>query len=256
VVFLLVWPAVTAAFATLHALLAAALLGPSATQLRLAQLEQTRRATVVDADRRLRRLERDLHDGTQAQLTTVAIKLGDAVDRLQRHEQPDSDTISLLRTAHDLTRQTLADVREVARGAHPADLDRGLHPALASLAESLPVPVDLDIHLDGDRLPAAAESIAYYCTLELVANALKHAAPTRLQIAATRDPHTLTVTITDDGSGGAEIPSIEPSAGSGLGGLVDRLAPVDGTQNIDSPDGGPTTARFRIPLHTLTRGQP
>lgn len=254
-VFLFVlWPLTTQGFAWVHARLAVALLGPTATQHRIHQLELTRQASVEDADQRLRRLERDLHDGTQAQLATVALKLGDAVDRMRQGQNSDPATVDLLRSAHDLTRRTLAGVREVARGAHPVDIDRGLEPALRTLAGSLPVPVHLDLHLP-DRLPAAIESIAYYCTMELVANALKHAAPTMLRIAADHslDAHgldALAVVVTDDGPGGAVIGPL-----GGLHGIVERLAPVDGVLALDSPVGGPTTARIRIPL-TTAAGMP
>ncbi|MBE9941193.1 sensor histidine kinase, partial [Cellulosimicrobium cellulans] len=175
--FLWVWPHVTRAFAHLFRVLTVALLGPTLSSLRVADLEESRGRTVEDADAKLRRIERDLHDGTQARLVAVAMQLGEAKEQLAAGGDA-GDALELVDLAHSSTKEALVELRELARGIHPPALDNGLAVALETLAarSPLPVTVDVDPAVEASgRLAPAVESIAYFCVAELVTNAVKHA---------------------------------------------------------------------------------
>jgi len=235
------WPAINNGAAKLQGLLAAGLLGPTAAQVRVRDLESSRSSSVTTADARLARIERDLHDGTQAQLVAIAMKLGDARDRLSSGET-NEDLQRLLDSAHGTAKDALADLRGIARGIRPAVLNDGLDAALESLAATAPLPVELEYRL-GVRPAPAVEAIAYYCAAELLTNAVKHSRGTGIWISVAGQEDRLVLSVTDNGTGGAD-----PAAGTGLAGLAERVRTVDGTIHVSSPAGGPTTATASLPL--------
>ncbi|MCC3282156.1 MULTISPECIES: sensor histidine kinase [Arthrobacter] len=235
------WPAVNNGSARLQAALSAALLGPTAAQRRVQDLEASRSSSVNTADARLAQIERDLHDGTQAQLVAIAMKLGDAKERLASAEAA-ADLQHLLDSAHGTAKDALADLRGIARGIRPAVLSDGLDAALESLAATAPVPVELTYRLTVRPSPAV-EAIAYYCAAELVTNAVKHSRGTQLRICVAGEDSHLLLEVVDDGVGGAN-----PEAGTGLAGLAERVRTVDGALAVSSPLGGPTTVTVRLPL--------
>ena len=213
---------------------------------------QDRRARAVDESAaRLRRIERDLHDGAQVRLTALAMTLGEIKETLERSAPGDGDRIRLLvGTAHANAKQTLTELRDLARGIHPPALDRGLGPALSSLAETSPVPVGLTPGATGLAAGAAGspspaiEAIAYFCAAELLANVAKHSGATHAAIAVSDGTSRLRMTVTDDGAGGAHL-----APGGGLAGLLERVQTVDGQLAVNSPPGGPTTVIIELPRH-------
>ena len=235
------WPAINNGAAKLQALLATGLLGPTAAQLRVKDLEASRSSSVNTADARLARIERDLHDGTQAQLVAIAMKLGDARDRLSAGDA-NEDLQRLLDSAHGTAKDALTDLRSIARGIRPAVLNDGLDAALESLAANSALPVELDYRLPVRPAPAV-EAIAYYCAAELLTNAVKHSRGTGIWISVAEQDKRLFLSVTDNGTGGANA-----AAGTGLAGLAERVRTVDGTLHVSSPAGGPTTATVSLPL--------
>ncbi|MBD7996819.1 sensor domain-containing protein [Arthrobacter sp. Sa2CUA1] len=240
----LIWPSLNNGLARLQASLAAGLLGPTAAQDRVRELEASRSSSVAGADARLAQIERDLHDGTQAQLVAIAMKLGDAKDRIAGTEAP-AELQHLLDTAHGTAKDALEDLRGIARGIRPAVLNDGLDTALESLAATAPLPVYLSYRLPVRPSPAV-EAIAYYCAAELVTNAVKHSGGSRISVLVLQEDSGLTLSVKDEGAGGAG--SGTESAGTGLAGLAERVRTVDGTLRISSPDGGPTVVTVRLPL--------
>jgi signal transduction histidine kinase len=231
--------------AFLHGRIAGGLLGPT-RQAELAasvQEQRARRAVAVDvAASERRRIERDLHDGAQQRLIALAMDLGMAREKFTG--DPEAARV-LIEEAHDEAKRALTELRNLARGIHPAVLtDRGLDAAVSALAARSPVPVEVDIDLR-DRPPAVAESTAYFVVAEGLANVAKHAAATRAQVRITRQDRWLVVEVRDDGVGGAD-----PAGGSGLAGLADRVASVDGRLAVDSPEGGPTVVRAEVPCES------
>jgi signal transduction histidine kinase len=221
-----------------QALAARFFLAPGA-QERVEELERSRAAVVRAEEEERRRLERDLHDGVQARLVALALDLGMARDKL---DGGDTDAArELVGEAHDEAKQTLATLRELVRGVHPAILaDRGLDAALSALAARSPVPVEVDV--EAVRLPAEVESAAYFVVAEALANVAKHSGATHCDVRIrVRDGNVL-VEISDDGVGGARI-----GAGSGLSGLADRVEALDGSLRVASPEGGPTVVVGEIP---------
>jgi signal transduction histidine kinase len=228
--------------ATADGMMTRALLGPGRAERldeRVAELTD-RRARVVDAveiDRR--RLERDLHDGAQQRLVALAMDLGRAQDKFDT--DPDAAR-ALVADAHREAKQALVELRDLARGLHPAVLtDRGLDAALSGVAARSPVPVKLDVDV-GERPSATIEGIAYFVVCEALTNVAKHASAHRAVVTVARRGERLLVEITDDGHGGADA-----SGGSGLAGLRDRVEGVDGWLHIASPGGGPTTILVELP---------
>lgn len=224
------------------------LLGPSSLPERVRELEQARARAVDDSAARLRQIERDLHDGAQAQMVAVAMKLGLAKAKLGGAAggaaQVDLERArELVSAAHRGAKEAITELRELARGIHPAVLDQGLEPALATLAASSAVPVELNSRLP-ERPSPAIEAIVYFCVAELLANTAKHSGARHATLDAVHSRGLLTVRVTDDGAGGARM---EP--GGGLTGLADRVATVDGTIEIASPPGGPTVVTVRLPSH-------
>ena len=206
-----------------------------------AQLEEVRasRARIVAAgDAERRRLERDLHDGAQQRLLALGLAL-----QLARAELGEQATASddLLAEAEAELQEALVELRELARGIHPAILtDGGLGPALQTLAERTPVPVTVST-VDG-RLPPAVETAAYFVVSEALANVAKHSQATRVSVGVGRHGDRAVVVVEDDGVGGAE-----PEPGSGLGGLRDRVHALGGSLWIDSERGTGTTIRVELP---------
>jgi PAS domain S-box-containing protein len=199
------------------------------------------RARIVEAeDAERRRLERNLHDGAQQRLITLSLALRMAQARIA--SDPDGATSILENAAAELG-AALAELRELARGLHPAVLaDRGLDAALESLVDRAALPVELESDLE-ERLPAAHEVAAFYVVAEALTNVAKYASATRAWVRITRDDGVAVVEVGDDGCGGADA-----SSGTGLRGLTDRLGALDGWLEIDSPPGCGTTVRARLPL--------
>jgi len=254
-VVLWLWAQVTRGFAHLFRVLTVALLGPTLSSLRVADLEESRGRTVEDADAKLRRIERDLHDGTQARLVAVAMQLGEAKEQLAPGGDP-VDALELVDLAHSSTKEALVELRELARGIHPPALDNGLAVALETLAarSPLPVTVDVDPAVEASgRLAPAVESIAYFCVAELVTNAVKHARATGVYVLVERQGSgrgaRLRLRVRDDGQGGARV--VQPGEDghrSGLAGLAERVRSVDGTLDLTSPVGGPTVVTVLLPV--------
>ncbi len=242
---LLAAPWVTRAVVAADRRLIRGLLSPGSSARRLADLERTRALAVDDAAARLRRLERDLHDGAQIRLATLAMNLGRAKKKLgDSGAVPDADAArELVDAALQGARDALGELRELARGIHPAVLDNGLPDALAGLAAGSAIPAQLACRLPARPAPAI-EAIAYFCAAELLANAAKHSAASTIKIDLSERAGRLMLTVADDGCGGAD-----PARGSGLAGLAQRAAVVDGSLTITSPPGGPTRVTVEMPLH-------
>jgi signal transduction histidine kinase len=203
------------------------------------ELRASRTRIVESADAARRRIERDLHDGAQQQLVALALRLGSARSRIER--DPGAAAELLDEAAADLD-AAIRDLRELARGIHPAVLsDRGLGPALEALASRIPLPVEIT-ELPGERLPPAIEAAAYFVVAEAITNVARYARATHAEVAVTRDDGRVLVRVADDGVGGAD-----PAAGSGLRGLADRVAALDGRLEVVSPAGGGTTVRAVMP---------
>jgi signal transduction histidine kinase len=186
-----------------------------------------------------RRLERDLHDGAQQRLVSMALNI--RIARAKLNEDPLAAD-RLLETAGNELDSALAELRELARGIHPAVLtDRGLATALETLASRAPVPVEL-AKLPDDRLPEAVELAAYFVVAEGLTNVAKYANASHATVGVARENGRLVVEVTDDGVGGAN-----PDEGTGLRGLADRIAVLEGRLEIDSERGRGTTLRARIP---------
>jgi signal transduction histidine kinase len=208
-------------------------------QARLDDLRDSRARIVQAGDAARRKLERDLHDGAQQRLVGLALDLRLAREKLD--DDPAAAAAMLDDASADLARAT-DELRELARGIHPAVLsDRGLEAAVESLAKRAPLPVEIDASLDG-RLPGPVESAAYFVVSEALTNVVKHSGADRAAVGIWRDNGGLVVEVADDGSGGAD------PAGSGLRGLADRVAALDGRLRVDDPDGGGTLVRADIPL--------
>ena len=222
--------------------LARLLLGPSRSEAlegRVSQLTETRSRVVDAAEAERRRIERDLHDGAQQRLVALAMDLGRAQEKFDTDPE---GARALLDDAHREAKQALVELRDLARGIHPAVLtDRGLDAALSAVAGRSPVPVRLSIDV-GQRPDPTIEGIAYFVVCEALANVAKHADARRAAVTVARRGTQLLVEITDDGHGGAD-----ETAGSGLVGLRDRVEGVDGWMHLSSPVGGPTTLLVELP---------
>jgi signal transduction histidine kinase len=208
-------------------------------QARLDELRDSR-ARIVEAGYVARRkLERDLHDGAQQRLVGLALDLRLAREKLE--DDPAAAGRMLDEASAELAKAT-EELRELARGIHPAILsDRGLEAAVESLAQRAPLPVEIDASVDG-RLPEPVEAAAYFVVSEALTNVVRHSGADRAEVGIRRDDGRLVVEVADDGSGGAD------SASSGLRGLADRVAALDGRLRVDDPAGGGTIVRADIPL--------
>ena len=220
------------------------LLGPGSSAARIRALEQSRARVVDDSAARLRTIERDLHDGTQAQLVALAMKLGLAREKLHDAGGIDLARVSqLVEDAHRGALEAITDLRTMARGIHPPVLDNGLADALATLANRSAVPVELITDIP-ERPSAAIETIAYFSAAELLTNVVRHSGARHATLEAVHVPGLLRVRVTDDGVGGAR-----PVPNGGLCGLAERVRTVDGRIEIRSPSGGPTTVTVELPSH-------
>jgi signal transduction histidine kinase len=247
IVFLLAAPWATRAFVNVDRLLMSSLLGPDPTAARLRTLEETRMQTVDASVATLRRIERDLHDGTQAQLVALAMRLGLAKEKLQDTEHVDLDRVrQLVDDAHRGAKEAIAELRDIARGIHPPALDIGLEGALATLAARSAVPTALSVELRARPTPAI-EAIAYFCVAELLANVAQHADASRASVSCSENGSWLRLVVRDDGRGGALLSTVGSSS-SGLAGLTERVRAVDGRLHIVSPAGGPTVVTVDLPL--------
>ncbi|GHJ34879.1 sensor histidine kinase [Streptomyces sp. TS71-3] len=215
------------------------LLGRSPLASRVVELESDRGAVVDTAAADLRRIERDLHDGAQARLVSLAMELGLAKEKLA--EDPDA-AARMVDEAHGEVKTALQELRDLARGIHPAVLtDRGLGAALSAVAARCTVPVQVDVDLPARPVPAL-EGIAYFTVSELLQNVSKHSGAAHALVDAWQVDNRLMLQVTDDGTGGADS-----TAGSGLRGLAERLGAVDGVLVVDSPPGGPTRVTADLP---------
>ena len=238
---LLAAPWVTQALALLDGAVAGRLLGPGRRAdltARIGELE-TSRAQVVDAaEHERRRIERDLHDGAQQRLVSLAMELGRARAKFGTDPQAAEEIVG---QAHDQAKEALSELRNLVRGVHPPVLsDRGLDAALSGLAARCPAPVTVRVDLP-QRPPAAVEAIAYFVVAEALTNIAKHAHAAHAEVSVSRSGDLLLVVITDDGTGGAD------PAGQGLSGLAARVAGVDGRLSVISPAGGPTSIEAALP---------
>jgi signal transduction histidine kinase len=203
---------------------------------RVDTLEETRAGMVAAADAERRRIERDLHDGAQQRLVALAMTLG----RAKATDDP-VHTRRLVAEAHGEAKEALVELRNLARGIHPAVLtDRGLDAAVSALAARCPIPVAVDVDLPYRASPAS-EAIAYFVVAEALTNVAKHARATRAWLTVEFLGDRLVVEVLDNGIGGA-IPT-----GIGIGGLRDRVRAVDGDLHLASPMGGGTTLRVELP---------
>jgi signal transduction histidine kinase len=237
---LLVAPWLTLGLAQINAVLARRWLGPGEDlKTRVTKLEASRVAAVDSAEAERRRIERDLHDGAQQRLVSVAMDLGQAQERFSSDPE---GARQLVKGAHEDAKAALAELRQLVRGFHPAILeDRGLDAALSSVIARAPVPVTLTVDVP-ERPSAAVESTIYFVVLEALTNVAKHAQATRASVTIARRQDRLVAEITDDGVGGADA-----NGGSGLSGLTDRVTAHGGWLQVLSPAGGPTTVLVEVP---------
>ncbi|MFM9631685.1 MULTISPECIES: sensor histidine kinase [Streptomyces] len=232
-------PWIVRALTTVDRVMVHGLLGPSRLASRVVELESDRGVVVDTAAADLRRIERDLHDGAQARLVALAMDLGLAKEKLR--EDP-REAARMVDEAHGEVKTALQELRDLARGIHPAVLtDRGLDAALSSVASRCTVPVQVEVDLV-ERPAAAIEGIAYFTVSELLQNVSKHSGARSAAVDVWRVEERLMVQVSDDGVGGADA-----SGGSGLAGLAGRLDAVDGILVVDSPVGGPTRVTAELP---------
>ncbi|MFD8599638.1 sensor histidine kinase [Kitasatospora sp. NPDC059646] len=225
-----------------HARMCTALLSPSAAERlarQVAALTETRADAMNAHGAELRRIERDLHDGAQARLVAIAMRLGVARELLD--EEPHL-VAKLLAEAQQGTEDAMAELRAVIRTIYPPILaDRGLAGALAALTAGAAIDADLEVGPLGP-VPAAVEAVAYFAVAEALTNAAKHSGASRAGVRLARDGDWLTVTVADDGVGGADA-----TRGTGLAGIRHRVRALDGTVEVHSPVGGPTRIEVGLP---------
>jgi signal transduction histidine kinase len=215
---------------------------------RVRELQQSRAVVVDDAAALLRRIGQDLHDGAQAQMVAVVMKLGLAQDHLSasaaRPEGADLDrTLELVAAARRAAMEAITELRDLARGIHPPALDEGLDAALAGLVARSDLPVKLVVDMP-QRPSAAIETMVYFCAAELLTNAAKHSGAERTKVEVLHQAGVVTMRVSDEGLGGARL---EP--GGGLAGLAARVKTVDGRLQVESPAGGPTVVTVVLPSH-------
>nr|WP_042196370.1 sensor histidine kinase [Kibdelosporangium sp. MJ126-NF4] len=223
--------------ARVHAGVSKLLLQPSQLQARVEELAETRAGAVNSHDAELRRIERDLHDGTQARLVSIAMRLGVAEKSLD-----DKDPVStLVREAREGAEQAMGELRDVIRTMYPPILaDRGLDGALAAIGARCPVPTVVET---GElvAIPAPVEAAAYFVVTEALTNVAKHSNASAASVRVVRD-ECVRITVTDNGTGG-----VDETRGTGVLGMRRRVAALDGTVAVDSPVGGPTVISVELP---------
>lgn len=221
----------------------APLLGPRVVQeltQRIETLADARQGAVDAATTERLRIERDLHDGVQPRLVAVAMTLGMARNKFQSDP---SQALALLERAHDETKDAITELRQLARGIHPAVLtDRGLDASLSALASRCVVPTTVSFDLPARPAPEV-EAVIYFTVAESLTNVSKHSEAQNCRVDVRYTGHSVAATVTDDGRGGARI----PRAGGGLSGMRDRVRSASGTLTIDSPEGGPTVVTVEVP---------
>jgi signal transduction histidine kinase len=234
-------PWLTAGVAALDVRITQAMLGPSrAEELehRVERLTETRAGVVDAADAERRRLERNLHDGTQQRLVSLAMNLGMARAQTETVEEAHV----AIAEAHEEAKAALAELRNLIRGLHPPVLEnRGLDAALSGVAARMPIPVRLTVNVPR-RPPPTIEAVAYFVVSEGLTNITKHSQASQAEVFVQRDGDRLHIIVTDDGVGGAD-----PARGTGLAGLARRAESVDGTLELASPPGGPTLLTVDLP---------
>ncbi|MES5816290.1 sensor histidine kinase [Streptomyces sp. RG80] len=237
--FTLATPWIVRALTMVDRVMVHGLLGPSRLATRVVELESDRGVVVDTAAADLRRIERDLHDGAQARLVALAMDLGLAKEKLT--EDPEA-AARMVDEAHGEVKTALQELRDLARGIHPAVLtDRGLDAALSAVASRCTVSVQVEVDLV-ERPAPAIEGIAYFTVSELLQNISKHSRATWAAVDVWRVENRLMLQVVDNGVGGADT-----AAGSGLAGLTERLDAVDGILVVDSPVGGPTRITAELP---------
>ena len=242
---LLVSPLMIRGLSAVDALLARRLLGRSETgelAERVSRLVTSRQQVVDSAEAERRRMERDLHDGAQQRQVSLAMTLGRAKNRLV---EADPEIKALVDEAHAEALLAIGELRDLTRGLHPPVLtDRGLDAAISAVAARAPLPVRVEVTVE-PRPSLTIESIAYFVVTEALTNVAKHAQAARAEVRIYRVGDILRIVVTDDGRGGAAA-----ELGTGLRGLADRVAGVDGTLDVVSPLGGPTTLTAEVPCGT------
>ena len=210
---------------------------------RLRQLELARGHAIENSAESRRRIERDLHDGAQARLMAMTMRLSVMREQLASARGPGADaTRELLQMVHRDATLAMVELRNLVRDIRPPALDGGLGAAIDSLAAHSPVPIELRVSIT-QRPSPGIETIAYFCTAELLANICKHSHADYACVEIAQQGQILRLQVTDDGVGGARA-----EAGSGLATLADRVRSVDGTLSVHSPPGGPTRVTAELPL--------
>ena len=229
--------------AMLHGEFAKRLLAPSNEEIlteRVEELTESRSAVMKAMHLERRRIERDLHDGAQQRLVSLAMDLGRARDRMESNDTEGAS--ELLVKSHEESKVVLKELRDLVRGIHPAVLsDRGLDAAISAIAGRSAIPVGVDVDLP-TRQPDEVEGTAYFVVVEALTNIAKHSHATESNVSISRNGSWLRIEISDNGLGGAD-----PSRGTGLAGLRDRIQALDGRMRIESPDGGGTRLIVEIP---------
>ncbi|MEV7025249.1 sensor histidine kinase [Kitasatospora sp. NPDC093558] len=242
VLLLVAMPWLASVTAWLETGVARKLLGPNRAETlerRVEEIAESRAGLVDAVDAERRRIERDLHDGAQQRLTSLAMNLGLA-RRTLKDVPPDA--MAVIVAAHEEAQAAIDELRDLVRGLHPAVLeDRGLDAALSGIAARAPLPVRLDVEL-AERIAPTVEAVAYFTVSEALTNVAKHARAKSVDVSVRTAGGRLRLVVSDDGVGGAD-----PARGSGLTGLRQRAASVDGTLSVLSPLGGPTTLTVELP---------
>ncbi|MGN9785808.1 histidine kinase [Nonomuraea sp. ZG12] len=241
ILLLFLAPILARAMAMLDLSIARTLLGPSHQELgqRIETLTESRAGVIDAADAERRRIERDLHDGAQQRLVSLAMNLGLARATLRDLPDPAREAIE---RAHEESKQALKELRDLVRGLHPAVLnDQGLDAALSGVAARAPIPVRLRVDIERRTTPTI-EAVAFFIVSEALTNIAKHAAATKAEVTVRREGDRLHLLVHDDGCGGATL-----DGGTGLRGLGQRIDSVDGTLRLRSPLGGPTTIEVDLP---------
>ena len=216
-------------------------LGPT-KRTRMAALSQTRRETRDSSAAELRRIERDLHDGTQARLVAMGMTINTAQAMMRSNPEAAE---ALLTEAKNASATALGELRDLVRGIHPPVLaDRGLGDAVRALAADCAISAEVNVEIP-ERVGPALESAAYFAVSELLGNVVKHSGANRIDIDLRVEDGELRISVTDDGRGGAD-----PQTGTGLRGIERRLAAFDGVLAIQSPIGGPTSAHITLPVES------
>jgi signal transduction histidine kinase len=243
IALLFIAPWVARACALIDETITRAMLAPTRSEelaRHVTSLTESRAGAVDAADTERRRLERDLHDGTQQRLVSMAMNLGLA--RATLIDVPDEAREVIVR-AHEDAKEALKELRDLVQGLHPAILnDRGLDAALSGIAARAPLPVKLTVTDPDRKYPATLEAVAFFVVSEALANVAKHSQATEAEVIVDATGDSLRVAITDNGLGGAD-----PDGGTGLRGLAQRVASVDGRLRMSSPRGGPTVIIAELP---------